>query len=83
MIIGSAWLKESNGKKYMSCQVEIPFLGKLHFAMFKIEEDKRTKENSPNYSIVWSATRENRDKPKGQSGEEDDPFATDFGNPNI
>jgi uncharacterized protein (DUF736 family) len=59
MNIGSCWLKEKNGKKYFSCQISIPFLGDMNFAIFKNE--KKEKENQPDYQIVWSAPRKQQD----------------------
>ncbi len=60
MVIGSGWKRTSKdgNKQYMSCVVEIPFLGKINFAMFKVEEKKS--ENSPDYQLVWSAPRKDQ-----------------------
>lgn len=54
MQIGSAWTKTKDGKKFMSCVIELPFIGKISFAIFPIaDEDRKDKEKSPNASIVW------------------------------
>ncbi|MCH8476391.1 MAG: DUF736 family protein [Wenzhouxiangella sp.] len=56
MKIGAAWLgKTQDGKSYMSCQITIPLLGKLSFALFKNEQ--KEKDNQPDYNIVWSEPR--------------------------
>jgi uncharacterized protein (DUF736 family) len=78
MNIGVAWEKESkDGKKYMSCVLQSPFLpdGEIRFAMFPVTEKKS--ENAPDYNLVW-----NKAKPKTQSddstppppGDDDIPF---------
>lgn len=69
MNIGSAWKKESkDGKKYMSCVIQSPFLpeGEIRFAIFAVDEKKS--DNSPDYSIVW-----NKAKPKTEA----EPFSDD------
>lgn len=75
MIIGSAWKKlTKEGKPYMSCVIELPFLGKINFALFPIDEkDRKDPEKSPNCNIVWSAPRANNGS--GAAGGDDDiPF---------
>lgn len=73
MIIGSAWLKDSkDGKKYMSCVIELPFIGKINFAMFKVDDKKS--ENSPDYSIVWSAPRKAEEGSGKPFNDKDIPF---------
>lgn len=76
MNIGAAWVKEtSDGKKYFSCQIQVPGMT-LNFAIFKNE--KKEKDNQPDYNIIWSPQK--KDKTKGESGgafandEEDVPF---------
>lgn len=67
MIIGSAWLKDTkDGKRFMSCVIELPIIGKLNFAMFKNE--KKEKDNQPDYQIVWSAPRENKSSSSSGGG---------------
>lgn len=52
MIIGAAWVKETQKKeRFFSCVVDIPFFGKFNFAIFKCKEKK---ENGPDYQIVWN-----------------------------
>lgn len=56
MQIGSCWSKKTqDGGKYLSCVIQIPFLGELNFAIFPAKEKKS--ENSPDYAIVWSMRR--------------------------
>ena len=67
MNIGACWLKEKDGKTYMSGQIRTPGLD-LNFAIFKNE--KKESENQPDYHIVWSP-------PKKETGEKkaaDSPF---------
>ena len=63
MEIGALWLKEKDGKKFFSGQIEYPGV-KLNFAIFKNE--KKEKDGQPDYKIVWSPQREN--KGTGNSG---------------
>lgn len=73
MVIGGAWLKEKDGKKYYSCQITIPFFGALNFAIFKNE--KKEKENQPDYQIVWSLPKKSSDTRSGNdSSNSDSPF---------
>ena len=52
MIIGGAWIKETkNGEKFFSCSIDLPFLGKMNFAIFKIKEKKG---KGPDYQITWN-----------------------------
>jgi len=70
MNIGSAWKKTSrDGKSYLSCVVQSPFLpdGEIRFAIFPVDE-KRS-DNSPDYAIVW-----NKAKPEGGNNNEEIPF---------
>jgi uncharacterized protein (DUF736 family) len=69
MIIGSAWSKEKDGKKYLSCVMEIPFLGKINFTMFKIDDEKRKSPDSPHMSIVWSAPKKQQEKTENKPDE--------------
>ena len=69
MQIGSAWKKEKDGKSYLSCVIQVPFLGELNFAMFR--NDKKEKDNQPDYMIVWSM------KKKSETGKQSDPFNDD------
>jgi uncharacterized protein (DUF736 family) len=53
MIIGAAWIKESNGKKYFSCKLNfVPTGWDGSFAMFK--NDKKESDNHPDYNMVYS-----------------------------
>lgn len=58
MVIGAVWLKEKDGKKFFSCQIEVPGLH-LNFAIFK--NDKKEKDNQPDYNIVWSPPKKQND----------------------
>jgi uncharacterized protein (DUF736 family) len=71
MNIGSAWKKEKDGKNYLSCVIQVPFLGELNFAMFK--NDKKEKDNQPDYMIVWSMKRK-AESEKGNPFNDDVPF---------
>lgn len=55
MQIGALWLKEKDGKKYFSGQIEYPGV-KLNFAIFKNE--KKENPNQPDYQIVWNPPKE-------------------------
>lgn len=70
MNIGGAWKKESNGKKFLSCQINVPFLGVLNFAIFPVDEKKG---NGPDYNIVWS-DRPRKDKQEINPFKDDIPF---------
>lgn len=52
MKIGSGWKKEKDGEPWVSIVIEIPFLGKINVAMFKVKDKKS--DASPDYDIVWS-----------------------------
>jgi len=57
MNIGSAWKKESkDGKKYMSCVMQSPFLpdGQITFAIFPVAAEDKKSDNSPDYVLVWN-----------------------------
>lgn len=75
MQIGSAWSKTTKeGKRYMSCVIELPIIGRINFAIFPIDEEKRKdKEKSPNAAIIWSAPRPGN----GSGSESDTPFTDD------
>ena len=65
MNIGACWIKEKDGKNYMSCQIRVPGMD-LNFAIFKNE--KKEKENQPDYNIVWSPPRKDGgDKPAAEN----------------
>jgi uncharacterized protein (DUF736 family) len=74
MIIGAAWLKEKDGKKYYSCQIRVPGLD-LNFAIFKNE--KKEKENQPDYQIIWSPPRKESQKSAASFPEGENPFTED------
>lgn len=57
--IGALWLKETqDGKKYMSGVLN-DISGDISIAIFK--NDRKEKENHPDYSIVLSEKRQNRE----------------------
>jgi len=73
MNIGSAWKKSKDGRSYMSCVMQSPFIpdGEIRFAIFPVDEKKS--ENSPDYAIVW-----NKPKPKqSQSADGGTPAQSD------
>lgn len=84
MRIGSGWIKEKDGAKYIqgvidpSCGVCLPAGAALQFAIRKIEEKKSS--NSPDYSLeVWFPKPDDRpqdghDAPKQGSGADQIPF---------
>jgi uncharacterized protein (DUF736 family) len=74
MIIGAAWLKEKDGKKYMSCQIEVPGMD-ISFALFK--NDKKDKDNQPDYHIVWSKARQKTQGSAATTTESDPHFSDD------
>ena len=60
MNIGACWLKESNGKKYMSCKINaVPLNWDGSFALFKNE--RKEAENHPDYNIVYSEKKKEYD----------------------
>jgi uncharacterized protein (DUF736 family) len=72
--IGAVWLREKDGKKYMSGVIEYPGQ-KLNFAIFRNEEKKA--DNQPDYNIVWNPPKENGPKAPADSGgghDDDIPF---------
>lgn len=79
MNIGSAWKKSKDGRSYMSCVMQSPFLpdGEIRFAIFPVAAEDKKSDNSPDYVLVW-----NKAKPKTQSadgaspaqGDDDIPF---------
>jgi len=75
MHIGAAWLKETKeGKKFFSCIIETPGLH-LNFAIFKNE--KKEKDNQPDYHIIWSPAKkknDNSDNIPFEPSEENIPF---------
>ena len=61
MIIGAAWIKKGkDDKNYLSCQIEVPGM-EISFALFK--NDKKEKENQPDYHVVWSKKRQQTETP--------------------
>ncbi len=59
--IGALWLKETkDGKKYMSGVLE-DLRGDIRIAVFK--NDRKEKENHPDYQIVVSEERRERSEP--------------------
>ena len=70
MNIGALWLKEKDGKKYFSGQIEFPGT-KLNFAVFKNE--KKDKPSQPDYKIVWSPPKNGDSKPASYN-EDETPF---------
>ena len=77
MVVGSGWKKESkDGGKYLSCVIQLPFIGEMNFTIFPTKEKKSDK--SPDYNIVWSfkkpqsgGTLETKESP---FGDEEIPF---------
>lgn len=66
MNIGACWIKEKDGKTYLSGQIRTPGLD-LNFAVFK-NEKKDEGSSQPDYNIVWSPPKkEKSDKPAGES----------------
>lgn len=64
MQIGALWLREtSNGKKYMSGNIQYPGTD-LQFAVFKNEEKKE--ENHPDYFIAWSPEKKSGNNKNSQ-----------------
>jgi len=74
MNIGACWLKETkDGKKYFSGQIQVPGLS-LNFAIFKNE--KKDKDNQPDYNIVWSPPRKDNGASQGTAQtDEQSPFS--------
>lgn len=67
MLIGSGWKKNKDGKSFMSCVMQSPFIpgGEISFAIFPVDEKKS--DNAPDYAIVWSKPR-----PKTEGGAQGD-----------
>lgn len=57
MRIGAGWVKKptNGGDDFISIIIEIPFLGKVNLAVFKVKEKKN--DASPDFDIVWSPER--------------------------
>lgn len=74
MVIGSGWKKKDrDGNVYVSCVIQLPFLGEINFALFSAKEKKS--ENSPDWSIVWSQKRKDKPAADAMDGASEDPFA--------
>lgn len=76
--IGSLWIKETDlGKKYMQGSIQSPFLpgGQMRIAIFKNEN--KAKENSPDYSIVWSPDKPKKEGQAPSGAGQDNPFSDD------
>lgn len=62
--VGALWLKEyekdGQKKKMFSGELDLGVLGKVNIAVFK--NDKKEKENQPDYRIVLSEGGENGNK---------------------
>lgn len=60
MKIVAGWIKkrEKDGAPYLSCEIELPFLGKANFIMVK--NDKKENPSAPDYEIVWYSRKESR-----------------------
>jgi uncharacterized protein (DUF736 family) len=77
MVIGGAWLKDKDGKKFYSCQIQFPLFGTLNFAIFK-NDKKEEGSNQPDYHIVWSPPKKSNDQPNGAASTgADNPFNSD------
>jgi uncharacterized protein (DUF736 family) len=81
MNIGSAWKKESkDGKKYMSCVMQSPFLpdGQITFAIFPVAAEDKKSDNSPDYVLVWNKPKpkqaQSSDGATSAQGDDDIPF---------
>jgi uncharacterized protein (DUF736 family) len=75
MKIGAGWVKDTkDGKRYMSCVINLPLLGELSFVMYRTE--KKTKEGSPDYEIYWYGERQKNGTniEKSEKFEDDIPF---------
>ncbi len=63
--IGALWLKESkDGKKYFSGVLE-DLRGEIRIAVFK--NDRKEKENQPDYQIIVSEERREQHAPTDQT----------------
>lgn len=57
MRIGAGWVKHptNGGDDFISIILDIPFLGSINMAVFKVKEKKN--DNSPDFDVVWSKPR--------------------------
>jgi uncharacterized protein (DUF736 family) len=70
--IGALWIRETQeGKKFMSGLIET-LNGDVHIAVFK--NDKKEKENQPDYNIVLSEKPKVTPEVEGAPGPEEIPF---------
>jgi uncharacterized protein (DUF736 family) len=61
MQIGSCWKRvDKNGKDYFSCVIELPFIGKINFAMFEAEKKS---DKAPDYQLVWNPEKKDSSIP--------------------
>ena len=68
--IGALWLKETkDGKKYFSGVLE-DLRGEIRIAIFK--NDRKEKENQPDYQIVVSEERREQHAPADQTSQATD-----------
>lgn len=70
--IGALWIRETQeGKKFMSGLIET-LNGDVQIAVFK--NDKKEKENQPDYNIVLSERSKPAPQVEGSPGPEEIPF---------
>ena len=70
--IGALWVRESqDGRKFMSGLIET-LNGDVQIAVFK--NDKKEKENQPDYNIVLSERSKPIGQPDGGPGPDEIPF---------
>jgi len=70
--IGALWVRESqDGRKFMSGLIET-LNGDVQIAVFK--NDKKEKENQPDYNIVLSERPKPTEQPDGGPGPDEIPF---------
>jgi uncharacterized protein (DUF736 family) len=68
--IGALWLKETkDGKKYFSGVLE-DMRGEIRIAIFK--NDRKEKENQPDYQIIVSEERREQREPSDQTSQATD-----------
>lgn len=77
MNIGAGWKKKDRSDKpFLSCTLEIPFLGTQSILIFPVEEKKN--DNSPDYRLVWMEKGKQQDQsggaPTQNIPDEDIPF---------
>jgi hypothetical protein len=66
--IGAGWSKYTqDGKNYISCNINKELLplvitDEKQLVLWEIEEDKRTAENSPHYTVNFFIPEEKKDK---------------------